>query len=249
MEMQNKIVVITGGASGIGFAIAKALSANNTVVSLDRNPQSISQLSEKLPNVVSIQTDVTNIEQVEAALKQIETKFDKIDLLINNAGIGKAVDFDKLTQQQITEIAEMEMKVNYFAPISLTKLAMPLLNKSNEPAVAFTTSGLAYVPSATHPTHSATKAALHSFVLTLRHQLRNTKIKVIELLPPTVDTAFTKEIKAPKIKPEQVALEFLKGLKSGNQTIKVGQTGALSIISRITPSGAFKMLNPSSQAL
>ena len=119
-----------------------------------------------------------------------------------------------------------------------------MLRKSANPAVVFTTSGLALTPDATYPTYSASKAALHSFVLSLRHQLRNTNIQVFELLPPTVYTDFTQDINTQKITSEEVAQDLVKGLKKGQHTIKVGQAKALGIIARITPSGAFKMLNP-----
>jgi DHA1 family tetracycline resistance protein-like MFS transporter/uncharacterized oxidoreductase len=90
----------------------------------------------------------------------------------------------------------------------------------------------------------ATYYSLHSFVLSLWHQLRNSKSKMVKLLPPTVDTAFTKAIKGPKITPEKVAADFVKWLKDGRLAICVGQTGALAVISRITLAGAFEMLNP-----
>lgn len=241
----NKIIVITGGATGIGLAIVKEFSDSNTVISLDRNQKSIDDLVAKVPKAISIHTDVTDTLQLRKALTQIEEKYGRIDILINNAGIGKALSFEKLSEEEISAVAEAEMKVNYFAPIRLTKMALPLLDKSADPRVVFNTSGLAYTPSATFPTYSATKAALHSFVLTLRHQLKNTKVHVYELLPPAVDTAFSTGIDTPKIKPEQVAKALAKGLESKKFTIHVGQAGALSIISRISPSGAFKMVNPS----
>ncbi len=135
------------------------------------------------------------------------------------------------------------MAVNFLAPINLTKKSLELLQQSDQPSVAFITSGLAYTPDADHPSYSASKAALHSFVQSLRHQLRKSNIRVVEVLPPTVDTAFTHHLSSSKIPPQQVAREFVRGLKRGKDTIRVGQAKALSLISRITPTGAFRMLN------
>ena len=243
MKVENKTIVITGGASGIGLAIITELAINNTIISLDRNEEKIRKLKEAFPKVYSIKTDVSLSGELKSAISEIDGKFKTIDILINNAGIGYALDFTNSVD--VLSLAQKEMAVNYFAPIELTKLALPLLERSKEPTIVFTTSGLAYMPTASHPTYAATKSALHSFVLSLRHQLRKTNIKVVELLPPTVDTAFTKDIDAPKITSEKVAKDLLKGLQKDRTIIEVGQVKALGIISRVTPTGAFKMLNPS----
>ena len=241
--MKNKIVVITGGATGIGLAIARELLSDNTVISLDRNPTKIAALRSALPHVHSIKADVTLADHRHAALASIEKEFGRIDLLINNAGIGGTFDFLKADEDTLQRAIANEIAVNYEAPILLTKLALPLLKKSNDPTVVVTTTGLVYTPMAIIGSYCASKAAAHFAAMSLRHLLAPEKIRVVEVLPPSVDSElnFAKGVK--KMPPEIFAKQFLAKLSRGQEVINVGQSVFLEKLSRLAPKMAFRMLN------
>ncbi|HSZ24320.1 MAG TPA: SDR family NAD(P)-dependent oxidoreductase [Cytophagaceae bacterium] len=241
--MKNKIIVITGGATGIGFAIANELTADNTVISLDRTPHKISALKEALPKVESIQADVSSTADLTNAIDRIESKYGKIDLLINNAGLGRSFDFVNSSEQELEGNIKTEMEVNYYAPILLTKKALPLLKKSAQPIVAIVSSGLAYMPMSSLGTYCASKVAVHFAAMTLRHQLAALKIRIVEVLPPVVDTNLSKSVTMPKMPANKFAQEFIRRLERGQNVMNVGQSAFLEKLSRFSPSIAFKMLN------
>ncbi len=241
--MKDKIIVITGGATGIGYAITKALINNNTIVSIDRNPAKISALKTAMPKVDSIQADVTSSDQLNAAISKIEKSYGKIDLLINNAGKGTQFDFVNSSEQKLKEDIETEISINYSAPILLTKKALPLLKKSKEPIVVIISSGLAYMPIASLGTYCASKTAVHFATMSIRHQLAGLKIRVVEVLPPVVDTDLSKNAPVPKMPADKFAQLFIEKLESGENIMNIGQSAGLNKFSRFLPKTAFKMLN------
>ncbi len=243
MQLQNKIIVITGGATGIGRALIAELLPANTVISLDRSPEKIAALGKDYPQVRSIRTDITNDAEVKAALAAIATHVGRIDVLINNAGAGAQFDFADIPEEALQGMLQREITTNFLAPVLLTHRALALLQQSPAPVVVFVSSGLAYMPIARFAGYCASKAAMHAFAMSLRHQLKKTRIKVVEVLPPTVDTDFNKGIEAPKMSPAAFAKACLQQLERGKTSINIGQSKALSLFSRLMPGLAFKMLN------
>lgn len=241
--MENKIVVITGGASGIGLAIVRELANKNTVISLDRNAAKIKALKAAFPGVVSILADVTSSGDLSNAIVTIEKVYGKIDILINNAGKGSNFDFVRMTEGSLMDHVEMEISVNYLTPIRLTKKALPLLQKSADPIVVIVSSGLAYVPMAFLGTYCASKAAVHFAAMSIRHQLEELNIRVVEVLPPVVDTDLSKHVRVDKMPADKFARIFLKKLSKGEDVMNIGQTAGLERFSRFMPKMAFKMLN------
>jgi uncharacterized oxidoreductase len=241
--MKNKIIVITGGATGIGLAIIKELVNNNTIISIDRNPAKIAALKAALPKVVSIQADVTSNDQLNNAITTIEKSYGKIDVLINNAGKGGPFDFVNATEKELMDTIEMEVAINYTAPILLTKKALPLLKKSAEPIVVIVSSGLAYIPMAALGSYCASKVAIHFVAMSMRHQLAKEKIRVVEVLPPVVDTELSKNAPVAKMPADKFAQQFISRLEKGENVMNIGQTAGLEKFSRFLPKTAFKMLN------
>ena len=244
--MKNKIIVITGGATGIGIAISKELIRDNTVVSLDRNDTKIAALKKSLPKVDSIKADVTSNEDLENAIKKIQAAYGRIDVLINNAGKGAAFDFVNASENDLARYLAMEMAVNYHAPILLTKKALPLLKKSTDPIVVVVSSGLAYMPMAALGSYCASKSAIHYVTMCIRHQLAPLKIRVVEVLPPVVDTELAKDAPVAKMPAEKFAQQFISRLEKGENVMNIGQTAGLEKFSRFLPGTAFKMLNKQS---
>jgi len=244
--MKNKIVVITGGATGIGFAIAKELTNDNTVISIDRNPSKIAGLKTLLPKVESIRADVTSSEELGNVIASIEKTHGRIDVLINNAGKGEGFDFVNTPEKELIEKIETEMSINYTAPILLTKKALPLLKKSSEPIVVIISSGLAYMPMSLIGSYCASKSAIHFITMSLRQQLAPLKIRVVEVLPPVVETDMSKGMKIKKMPADKFAQVLLAKLSKGENVMNIGQTAALEKFSRYLPKTAFKMLNKAS---
>ncbi len=127
--------------------------------------------------------------------------------------------------------------------MKLTSLLLPILQRQDSSAIVIVSSGLALVPVAGASVYSATKAALHSFSHSLRYRLRETPVKVFEVLPPWVDTDLSRGLNIPKIPPETVAKAILQGLERNRYEVRVGQIKPLYVMSRLAPSFAERMLN------
>jgi uncharacterized oxidoreductase len=184
MNLSGNTILITGGATGIGFGLAETLlRQDNRVLICGRRSHRLTEARRKSPEleifVCDVGTPQGRYDLQEWALRTAP----ELNVLINNAGLQHKVDLLKFGAERYEEIA-----VNLEAPIHLSQLFIPHLARRPQPAIVNITSGLAFTPSASVPIYCATKAALHSFTLSLRHQLRGTAIKVFEVAPPLVDS-------------------------------------------------------------
>jgi uncharacterized oxidoreductase len=244
MNISNKTVLITGGGSGIGLAIAKTLSEKgNRVVIVGRNETKLLRAAEQLPGISTIACDITNGADVTRLVQQVQAEFGNLSVLINNAGQASA--YQLTTGSNAFSKASAEIATNYLAMIRLTELLLPVLSHQPEAAVVNVSSIVAFAPSVAIPTYSASKAAVHSYTQALRHTLaKTTNIRVFELMPPLVDTEFSAEIGgAEGIPPQQVAAELLAGLEQDTPEIHVGNTAGFYAFSRTSPAEAFASLN------
>lgn len=247
MLRSNQKVLITGGGSGIGLALAKKfLSNDNTVIITGRNLSKLEKVKEELPNIHIFQSDVTQEEEVKKLVAEIEGEFGGIDVLINNAGIMLLLD----TGHEGNELQKQfeEIEINFHSPIRMLHHFLPQLKKSENAVLVNVSSGLAYVPFAQAPVYSGTKAAVHFWTKSIRPQLKPHHIKVIELLPPVVDTklAHDADLQDDSLKPmppEKLANIFWKGYTKGKEEITPGISVALKILSRLAPKFIFKQLN------
>ena len=150
------------------------------------------------------------------------------------------MDDPNMIDKAITEI-----NTNLIAPITLSKLFLPILAQNNKATIINITTGLVYAPKASYPIYNATKAGLHSFTQTLRLQLKNTPINVIEVLFPLVDTPWHKGAKLPSfaIQPNQAVSEMIQAIEKGKTEVKVGKVKLFYLISRLFPSFAIKKIN------
>jgi len=243
MNITNKTVLITGGGSGIGFEIAKALIAkNNKVIITGRSVDRLKAAAEKLGNVSYLATDINSEADVDRLVAHVEVTFGGLDVLINNA--GQAYLFD-LTGADAYDKAVHEFSTNFFAIIRLTNKLLPLLKASNDAAIVNVSSVVSYVPGSAIATYSASKAALHSYTQSLRFLLaKDTSIKIFELMPPLVDTDFSAEIGgANGIPPKQVADEFIAAVENDEYEIRVGNTAGLYQLFLSSPDEAFAAMN------
>ena len=185
--------------------------------------------------------DVTRSDDQDRILADIQAQHGRLDLLINNAGIFLAYDFwnDPETLQKI----EREIAINATAPLTLTRRALPLLEKSAQPGVLFIGSGVAFVASPGTPVYSGTKALIHHCAQTLRHQLQPHGITVFEAMPPVVDTDMAKVLKSGNfkiMKPADLVRDILDGLRRNQTEMLLGQSHQIKWMSRIAPALLFR---------
>lgn len=248
MNLTGHTVLVTGGASGIGLALAEALVAKeNEVIVCGRSEAKLAAAKRHVPGLHTLRCDVGRADERRRLAQTLAADFPALDMLVNNAGVMKHVDL-RSDADSVMQAAEEELATNLAGPIHLALLLLPLLRKQREPAIVNVGSGFAYVPGAPVPFYSAAKAALHSFTLSLRHQLEGTSVRVFEVMPPVVETDMTKDFQGAKWKPGPVADAVMRGLAANRSEIRVGPTGPLYILSRLAPGFLFGMLSRSMAA-
>lgn len=248
MKTTGNTILITGGATGIGLALAKQLiTKGNTVIVCGRREEKLSDAKTNLPTLITKHCDISNIDQRRELFNFCIQNYPQLNILINNAGIQREIDFRKGEQNYLA--GDSETSINLEATFHLTALFTPHLMKQNEAAIINVSSGLGLVPLAIVPVYSATKAALHSFSISLRKQLAKTSIKVFEILPPVVDTELDKGARDKRgqtdkgISATQVVSETLKALERNQFEIPIGIVKVLRFGSRINPNLFLKIIN------
>lgn len=244
MDLTNKTVLITGGSAGIGYATAKLLSEKgNKVIITGRNETTLQKAVSSLENASYFVSDVTKEEDVDNLVNYLNQHYPELSVLMNNA--GNAFAYNLSAEAGAFDKASAEMLTNYLAVIRLTEKLLPLLGKQQEAAIINVTSIVSFAPNAFISTYSASKAALHSYSQSLRHTLASTtKITVFELLPPLVNTEFSKDIGGHNgIPPQAVAEQLLEGLTADEPEIHVGDTAHVYKVFLSSPQEAFDMLN------
>lgn len=244
MKTTNNTILITGGGSGIGFETAKRLSElGNHIIIVGRNQSKLDKAVAQLKNTTAIAADISKEEDVQHLVKRLKQDFPKLNVLMNNAGNASV---QKLAvASPAFAIAQEEIFTNYLSPIRLIDLLLPLLSLQEEAAIINVSSVVAFVPAQAIPTYSASKSALHSYTKSLRLALADaTKVKVFELMPPLVNTDFSKEIGGQNgISPGSVADELIAALASDHYEIHVGQTADMYKLYLSSPQEALIAMN------
>jgi uncharacterized oxidoreductase len=228
MNVNGNIVLITGGATGIGLSLVKEfVEAGNEVIICGRRLDKLDEAKKIYPAIHTKQFDLSLPYERDALFNWIKKEFPNLNILINNAGIQRGIDFRKGIETLKT--IDNEIAINLEAPIQLCAYFIPLLQTQKESAIIDITSGLGFIPSVGMPVYSATKAALHSFSITLRRQLQNTSIKVFEIIPPMVDTDLDKGERKKRgqtyfgISADQTAQEAFHAIQNDEYEFAVGE--------------------------
>ena len=187
MRVTGNTVLITGGSGGIGLALAHALvELGNTVIICGRRREKLDEARSELPALHTKVCDVSKHGSRAALARWVTERHKSLNVLVNNAGIQRCVDLTK-GPRDLPE-AHVEIATNLVGPLELSALLVPHLRRRKEAAIVNITSGLAFTPLAAVPVYCATKAALHSLSMSMRHQLEGTSIRLFEVAPPMVAT-------------------------------------------------------------
>ena len=248
MKISGNTILITGGGSGIGQGLAAALhEAGNTVIISGRRRAALEETVKAHPGMQFETLDVDSGDDITAFATRVSKKYPALNVLVNNAGIMRPEDVT--AADHTTDTAEAIVTTNLLGPIRLIAALLPHLRKQQQATIINVTSGLAFVPLAFTPTYSATKAALHSYTQSLRHQLRKTAIEVLELAPPAVATDLMpgQRVNARSMPLDDYIAESM-GILAGtppNGEILVERVKPLrNAEASATFTGVFNMLNP-----
>lgn len=240
MQLLKNTILITGGASGIGFELAKQLGElGNTIIITGRDQSKLDRAKKELPQIHAIQSDVTDSKAISSLFSTVIQKFPDLNILINNAGIMRTINLNN--PEGSLEDVTQEIETNLNGPIRMVKQFLPYLKKKDVAAIINVSSGLAFVPLPISPVYCATKAGLHSFTLSLRVQLKNTNVKVFELAPPATQTellgdSFSEDMKGITVMGvQQMVAAAVKGMRNDQWEICPGQSMQLKWMNRIAP--------------
>ena len=187
MHVTGNTIFITGGGSGIGRALAEALHAKgNKVIVAGRRQAALDEVVAANPGMANVVLDVADPAAIREGAARLVADHPDLNVVIQNAGIMVAEDIG--ADGYDTDVAEATIVTNLLGPIRLTAALLGHLKTRERATILTVSSGLAFVPMAATPTYCATKAAIHSWSQSLRHQLRETRVEVLELVPPAVAT-------------------------------------------------------------
>lgn len=185
MQMTGNTILITGGGTGIGRALAEAFHGlGNQVIVAGRRQSVLDETTASNPGMHSALLDIADPVAIRTFAEQIRSDFPALNVVVHNAGIMQNEDL----QGGTPDVAEATIATNLLGPIRLNTALLPLLLSQPHAAVLSVSSGLAFMPLALTPTYCATKAAIHSYTQSLRYQLQGTHVQVTELIPPYVQT-------------------------------------------------------------
>jgi uncharacterized oxidoreductase len=229
MEIRGKTALVTGGTDGIGIEIARHLKAGGaSVIVAGRNPARLDAArGEGFEAIAADLSDVAGCDALVAALAGRP-----IDILVNNAGMG--ADYDVKAPIDLGEVDRC-IFLNLNAPIRLITALLDTLRGRPEAMIVNVTSGLAIAPSAGNPVYCGTKAGLRSFTMALRAQLADTKVHVMEALPPVVETQMTAGNTHKKMPAPECGRQIVAGIAAGRNQANVGMTGLLNTVYNLSP--------------
>jgi uncharacterized oxidoreductase len=250
MKLSGNTVLITGGSSGIGYALAEAfLEAGSTVIVCARGEQRLIEARRKHPDLHVRVCDVADDTARKGLAAFIAERFPALNILVNNAGVQRDIDLTGGVDEFLA--GDNEVRVNLEAPIILSALLIPLLAKNPQPALINVSSGLGFVPRANMPVYCASKAGLHAFSMAMRVQLARLGVKVFEIVPPMVDTALNPRGRAKRggeragLGSDEFVAAVMQGLASDTPEIGYGMTAGFIGASRAELDRHFAEMNAS----
>ncbi|BBB12319.1 SDR family oxidoreductase [Sphingopyxis sp. FD7] len=236
MDLRGKLALVTGGSAGIGREIALQLQAAGAdVIITGRAPDKLQAMAAL--GFGTIAGDLSTADGIDAVVQGVADR--PLALLVNNAGVGSDYDLDR---PETLDSAAHCIRTNLDAPIALCTRLLPLLRAQDEAAIVNVTSGLAIAPRAGGAIYCATKAGLRSYTQAIRHLLKNSNVRVIEALPPVVDTNMTAARGGRKMSAHACAAEIVHGIRTGKSEVNVGMVKMLQLVNSISPALARRIM-------
>lgn len=240
MKLTDNKILITGGATGIGLGLVERfISENNTVIICGRRETALKAVTEKFSSVITKVCDLEDEEGRNELYKWVAANHSDLNVLVNNAGIQNWMD---VSDDDFYEKAKVEVGINILAPVHLAKL---FLNLPSLNTIINVTSGLAFTPFSKVPVYCGTKSFIRSFTISLRHQLKDKNIEVIELIPPALNTELG-GLGIHKGLPEvsDFVESIFEQLKKGKIELTFGSSETRAKANNETISAYMKQLNP-----
>jgi len=237
MKLKHRTILITGGTSGIGKALAGELQKDNTVIITGRSKEPLEQARRQ--GLATITCDITKRADIEALVMKLEQEYPELDTLINNAGVQ--YNYNLLTASGAHQKIQHELDTNLSGAMQLTHLLLPLLS-TKPSAIVNVTSALGAVPKTDGLVYSASKAGLRSFTRGLRKLLRGKDISVVEVIPPVTDTRMTAGREEGKMPAGELVQIILRQWAGGRRLIAPGKIKLLLLIDRFLPGLADKII-------
>src|SRR5437868_4352895 len=250
MKLTGRNILITGGSAGIGLAFAlKFLELGNEVIVTGRRQAVLDAVKARHPNLHAIQSDIADPQQIAALAARVKAEFPSLDVLMNNAGVGASANL-KVPAADLGGLMT-EVDINVGGVIRMTSALIDILT-ANQGTIINVSSGLAFVPLPSNAIYSATKAGVHSYTQSLRFQLEDSGVEVIELMPPAVRTDLTDEFAEHGISmistDKLIKLSFV-GLQAGKLEIRPGSSQQLAFLRRLAPNFIGRQLWKSSKEM
>ncbi len=250
LDPASEVVLVTGATSGIGAGLAARFHARGArVIAAGRRADRLADLARRHPGMDTVVMDVTDPDSIRAALADVTARHPHLTTLINNAGRQRLLDFSAATPPGHDEIAA-EIATNLTGLIDVTAAALPALRAAPRARAVHVGSGLGFVPLVAAPVYSATKAAVHSFTVSLRRQLAGSTVQVVEIVPPVVETELHRgqPSRPRRAMPLDAFLDrAVKGLDAGRDQVVVGPARVLRTGSRIAPGRLLTLVNRSAR--
>jgi uncharacterized oxidoreductase len=245
-SLAGRTALITGAGSGIGLALTRELVARHVhVLAVGRDEAKLAALADALgPAVVPLRADLSDVAEVDRLIAEVPDRAPDLSLLINNAGTQLLTDFASAGAPALLPALRREIAVNFMATVALSVGLLPLLGWQRSAAVVNVTSGLALAPKTSAPVYCAAKAGVRSFTRGLRYQCEGAMphVRVVEALPPLVDTPMTRGRGRGKISAQGCAAAILRGLEAGRHEVHVGRARLLRAIMRVSPALGYGMM-------
>ena len=241
MNLSGHTILITGGSSGIGLELVRQFyEQGNRIIVASRNSDKLNSLQVEFPRVITVVCDLADPKSVRKLLEHCLNNYPEINILINNAGI----QYNYLWQEEEDGFHKIsrELRVNLISPMHLVYGLLPQLTRQQEAAIINVGSALAFHPKRSAPVYCSSKAGIHIFTKAMRYQLKESPVKVFEIIPPLVDTPMTAGRGSGKISPKELVDEFMRNFKRNKYESNIGKTKLLRFIGRIFPRAADNIL-------
>lgn len=236
MDLRGKLALVTGGSDGIGREIALQLQgAGADVIITGRSAEKLRAMATL--GFGTIAGDLSTAGGIDAVVNGVAGK--PLALLVNNAGVGSVYELDDVAT---LESAAHCIRTNLDAPIALCTRLLPTLRAQKQATIVNVTSGLAIAPRAGGSIYCATKAGLRSYTQAIRHLLKDSNVRVIEALPPVVETNMTAGRAGKKMSAHDCAAEIVRGIRTGKSEVNAGMVKLLQLVHSISPALARRVM-------